>query len=99
MLSNEACVPYIMSFSVRDLKGEILINALQKEQVFVSTSSACSSKMKKTSHVVTALDIPKEYKDGVLRMSFGSLTTKQDIEGFKRVFKHVMSQLKGEVTV
>lgn len=97
MLSNEACVPYIMSFSVRDLKGEILINALQKEQVFVSTSSACSSKMKKTSYVVTALDIPKEYKDGVLRMSFGSLTTKEDIEGFKRVFKHVMSQLKGEV--
>ena len=97
VLSNEACAPYICSFSVRDLKGEILINALQKEQVFVSTSSACSSKMKKTSHVVTALNIPKEYKDGVLRMSFGSLTTEADIEAFKRVFSNVMNQLKGEV--
>ena len=97
VLSNEACAPYIISFSVRDLKGEILINALQKENVYISTSSACSSKMKKTSHVVTALDIPKQYKDGVLRMSFGSLTTDADIESFKRVFTHVMNQLKGEV--
>ena len=99
MLSNEQCVPYIMSFSVRDLKGEILINALQKDGVYVSTSSACSSKMKKTSHVVTALNVPLQYKDGVLRMSFGSLTTNEDIESFKRVFGNVLSQLKGEVTV
>ncbi|MER1999804.1 MAG: cysteine desulfurase family protein [Lysinibacillus sp.] len=99
MLSSDASAPYILSFSVRDLKGEILINALQKDGVFVSTSSACSSKMKKTSHVVTALNIPQAYKDGVLRLSFGSLTTNEDIEGFKRVFNNVMSQLKGEVTV
>ena len=97
MLSNHFCAPYILSFSVRDLRGEILINALQKEGIYVSTSSACSSKMKKTSHVVTALNIDAPYKDGVLRMSFGSFTTEEEISAFKRVFSNVMNQLKGEV--
>ena len=44
VLSSPQGAPHILSFSVRGLKGEILINALQKRDIIVSTSSACSSK-------------------------------------------------------
>ena len=37
--------------------GEVFINALQKEDVIVSTSSACSSKQTKTSHVLKAMHL------------------------------------------
>lgn len=99
LLSTELGAPYILSFSVRGLKGEILINALQKAGVIVSTSSACSSKQTKTSHVVEALQVEQVFKKGVLRLSFGMQTTEADIAAFKEAFEQVMKQLKGEVVV
>ncbi len=85
-----------MSFSVRDLKGEVIINAMQKRGVIVSTSSACSSKQTKTSHVVEALHLDEHYKKGVIRLSFGAHNTIEDIENFKQVLAEVMLELKGE---
>ena len=82
---------------MRGLKGEILINALQKEGVIVSTSSACSSKQTKTSHVVEALKVDQAFKHGVLRLSFSMQTTEEDIKAFKQAFGQVMKQLKGEL--
>lgn len=96
VLSSEQAVPYIFSFSVKGLKGEILINALQKRGVIVSTSSACSSKAKNTSHVVKALNILPQFENGVLRLSLGALTTSEDIEAFTKAFQEVMKELKGE---
>ncbi|MGN7478079.1 cysteine desulfurase family protein [Solibacillus silvestris] len=89
---------HILSFSVRGLKGEILINALQKRDIIVSTSSACSSKQTKTSHVVEALNIDSRYKNGVLRLSFGANNTDSDIAAFKKQFTVVMKELKGDNT-
>lgn len=88
---------HILSVGAAGLKGEILINALQKEGIIVSTSSACSSRQTKTSHVIEALKIEQRYKDGVIRISFGANNTDADIEAFKRVFTNVMRQLKGEL--
>lgn len=98
LVSTEDGAPYITSFSVRGLKGEVLINALQKEGVIVSTSSACSSRQTKTSHVIEALQVDQAFKKGVLRLSFGMQTTEADIAAFKQAFGQVMKQLKGEVT-
>ncbi len=95
ILSTNSGVGHIVSFSVKDLKGEILINALQDRGIIVSTSSACSSKQKKTSHVVTALNVDPKYKNGVIRLSFGAFNTDEEIERFKTEFTYVMKELKG----
>ncbi|ATP41454.1 aminotransferase [Solibacillus sp. R5-41] len=96
VLSPKNGAAHILSFSVRGLKGEILINALQKRDIIVSTSSACSSKQTKTSHVVEALNVDNRFKNGVLRLSFGAFTTETEIEQFKQAFTAVMKELKGE---
>lgn len=98
VLSPKDGAPHILSFSVRGLKGEILINALQKRDIIVSTSSACSSKQTKTSHVVEALNIDSRYKNGVLRLSLGAINTDEDIVSFKEQFTIVMKELKGDIT-
>ncbi|MER2106176.1 MAG: cysteine desulfurase family protein [Solibacillus sp.] len=97
ILSTSQGAAHILSFSVRDLKGEILINALQKHGIIVSTSSACSSKQTKMSHVVSALQLENAFQKGVLRLSFGALTTDADIAGFKEAFNQVMNEVKGAV--
>lgn len=96
VISTPQGAPHIVSVGVKGLKGEILINALQKEGIIVSTSSACSSKQTKTSHVIEALKVPQAYKDGVIRISFGANTTSSDIQQFKGVFGKIVRQLKGE---
>lgn len=97
ILSTPECAAHILSFSVRDLKGEILINAMQKHGVIVSTSSACSSKQTKTSHVVEALNIDEHFKKGVIRVSFGAYVTSDDIDQLLQVINTVLKELKGEL--
>ncbi|POZ55320.1 Cysteine desulfurase IscS [Lysinibacillus sphaericus] len=96
IISTPACAAHILSFSVRDIKGEVLINALQKHGVIVSTSSACSSKQTKTSHVVEALNIDEHFKKGVIRVSFGAHVTSDDIAQLIQVINTVLKELKGE---
>lgn len=78
------------------IKGEVLINALQQKDVIVSTSSACSSRQTKTSHVLKAMHIQDEYIKGVIRLSFSSINTEEEIEQFKNIFTHVMNVIKGD---
>lgn len=96
VISPAQGAPHIVSVGIAGLKGEILINALQKEGIIVSTSSACSSKQTKTSHVIEALNVEQKYKDGVIRISFGANNTDEDIAQFQQVFTQLMHQLKGE---
>lgn len=97
IISTPECAAHILSFSVRDIKGEVLINALQKHGVIVSTSSACSSKQTKTSHVVEALNIDEHFKKGVVRVSFGAHVTSDDITQLIQVINTVLKELKGEL--
>lgn len=96
IISPTQRAPHIISFSVQKVKGEVLINALQQQDIIVSTSSACSSKQTKTSHVLKAMHISDDYIKGVLRISLSTINTKQEIDQFKIVFKHVMNIIKGD---
>ncbi|MCM3360241.1 cysteine desulfurase family protein [Psychrobacillus sp. MER TA 171] len=96
MISPENRAPHIVTFSVRKIKGEVIINALQKRDVIVSTSSACSSRQTKTSHVLKAMHISDDYIKGVIRLSISPLTTEEEIETFKKIFTEVMNVIKGD---
>ncbi|MBK3493598.1 cysteine desulfurase [Viridibacillus sp. YIM B01967] len=96
VISNNDGAPHIVSCSVRGLKGEVIVNALQSEGFIVSTSSACSSKNSDISHVVEALYIEESFQKGVIRISLGNGLTNSNIDQFKIVFAKMMKQLKGE---
>ncbi|TQR09670.1 cysteine desulfurase family protein [Psychrobacillus soli] len=96
MISPTKRAPHIISFSVRNVKGEVLINALQQKNVIVSTSSACSSRQTKTSHVLKAMHIQDDYIKGVIRLSFSSINTQEEINQFKKIFTNVMKVIKGD---
>ena len=96
VISPAKKAPHIITFSVKKIKGEVLINALQEQDVIVSTSSACSSRQTKTSHVLKAMHISDDYIKGVLRISLSTYNTQQEIDQFKNVFKYVMNVIKGD---
>lgn len=97
VLSTNDGAPHIVSCSIAGIKGEVLINAMQANDVIISTSSACHSKDSKVSHVVSAMGVPDEYARGVIRISFGKDNTDADLVQLKKAFEKVLKQVKGEV--
>jgi cysteine desulfurase len=95
IVSPIGAAPHILAIAIAGVRGETLVSGLQQENIFVSTSSACSSKNKQTSHVIEAIGLPREYRDGTIRISFGALTTQQEIVEFKKHFIHVHQLIKG----
>ncbi|MDX2021431.1 MAG: cysteine desulfurase family protein [Deltaproteobacteria bacterium] len=71
-------VPHICSVRLAGLPAEPLLHALETHGVFAAAGSACASKSKGPSHVLTAIGVHEH--DAVLRFSLSRQTTQQDCE-------------------
>ena len=76
----EKRVPNNISISFKDIDGESLLLALDLEGIYLSSGSACHSDSTEPSHVLKAINVPEEYANGTLRISFGKYTTKKDVD-------------------
>lgn len=94
VLGAENNAPHILSVAIRGIKGEIAVNALQEQEIYVSTSSACSSRSRKESHVLQAMGVPDHYRHGVIRISFGRMNSAEEIEQFKEAFTSFIGTLE-----
>lgn len=90
--------PYIISLSFPGMKSEVLVHALEDEKVFVSSKSACSSKVEKPSRVLTAMGLPNEAVIGSIRISMGYQTEEKDLiyclEALQRVVPKLQQVMK-----
>lgn len=43
---NEHFAPHILCFALKGIRGEVLVHALEEKQIYISTTSACSSRKK-----------------------------------------------------
>ncbi len=89
--SPENGSPYIVSFSLKGLRSEILLHFLEKRGIYVSSGSACS-KGKKSS-VLTAFGVPDEYADSTLRVSLSAENTKAEIDELLSALKDAQKEL------
>ncbi len=78
-ISSENCSPYIINFSAVGLKGEVLLHKLESHNIIVGTGSACSSK-NRYSRVLKSIGYSDKVLDGVLRVSFSSQTTIDEVD-------------------
>lgn len=81
VLSDENCSPYIVNFTMKYVRGEVMLHSLEKYEIYVGTGSACSSKKSERSMAKIA-NLPKEYEKGILRVSFDKNTTIDEIDYF-----------------
>jgi cysteine desulfurase len=69
--------PYIINFSVRGIRSEIMLHFLESKEIYVSSGSACSKGAK--SGVLSAYGIPDSLADCALRISISSETTEEEL--------------------
>ena len=80
-ISNEETSPYILSVSAVGLRGEVLLHMANDKGLIIGTGSACSSNAKtRYSKVILACGYDEKTADGVLRISFSSSTTENEVD-------------------
>lgn len=78
--SNNYCSPYILNFSIKNIKPETMLHALEEDDIYISTQTACSTGTKSIAvYEVTKND---EYAKHSVRVSLSHLTTKDEIDMF-----------------
>ncbi|MGD6873043.1 cysteine desulfurase family protein [Sutcliffiella horikoshii] len=89
--------PHIVNFSVPGIKSEVLVHALGTKNIYVSTTSACSSKRKAPSKTLTAMGVTRAQAESAIRISMTYSTTKEEIRLFLQEFIQAITTIK-EVT-
>ena len=83
--------PYILNISIKNIKSEVMLHALESEDIYISTQTACS----KGGSSIGVFEITKneDYALHSLRISLSYLTTKEELDVFLKVFKEQMRKL------
>lgn len=71
---------HIVSLSVRGIRSEVLLHALEERGIYVSAGSACASNKPQTSATLKAIGVEKDLLDSTIRFSFSVFTTEEEIQ-------------------
>ena len=75
---GQGTAPHVLSLSLAGWPSQNIVNDLGAQGICISAGSACHQG--KPSHVVAALQLPKRVAAGVIRLSFGPGTTREEID-------------------
>ena len=92
LVNNTAySIPHIINISLPNIKSETLLHALEQHDIYVSTSTACSSS--ELSASVMAIYKDKKRAMSTLRISLSYLTSSDDITKFLTAFDEEYNKL------
>lgn len=86
-------IPHILNISLRNIKAETFLHALEEYEVYVSSNTACSSGSMSTS--VLAIYNDKVRASSTLRISLSHLTTTDEVNKFIEYFDQIYRKLSG----
>lgn len=76
----EKASPYVLNIGFMGLRSEVLLHALEAEGIYVSAGSACNSKKKVRSSVLSAMGKSDEEIEGSIRLSFSKFNNMEEAE-------------------
>ncbi|EAD5869353.1 cysteine desulfurase [Listeria innocua] len=90
---KSVAAPHIVCFSAKGHRGEILVHALEKEDIYISTTSACSSKQKLASSTLKAMGVTDEEATGAVRVSLSYENRLSEAEIFIQKLQEIIENL------
>ena len=87
--------PFLINLGFKGVKAETLLHHLASYKIYVSTTSACSSKeSKQNSRILSEIGVPRDYMEGSIRVSFSKYTTIEEIDEFIKILKEGIEMLR-----
>jgi cysteine desulfurase len=91
-LSNR--LPGIASFLIECVEGESMVIMLDRNGIYASSGSACSSGSQAASHVLLATGIPDQLAHSSLRLSLNEENTDEDIDYILEKLPIIINRLR-----
>ena len=85
----ENFVPSILTFGIKNIRGEVIVHAFEDHQIYISTTSACSSKAGKPAGTLIAMGVPQKLAQTAVRVSLDDDNDMGQIEQFLTIFKQI----------
>ncbi len=85
----ENFVPSILTFGIKNIRGEVIVHAFEDHQIYISTTSACSSKAGTPAGTLIAMGVPQKLAQTAVRVSLDDDNDMGQIEQFLTIFKQI----------
>ena len=85
---------HIVSLSIRGVRSEVLLHALEEQGIYVSAGSACAAKKPQPSATLKAIGVEKDLLDSTIRFSISVFTTKEEIQYTIQALSEVIPMLR-----
>lgn len=82
----------ILTFGIKNVRGEVTVHAFEDHQIYISTTSACSSKAGKPAGTLLAMGIPQKLAQTAVRISLDQENDMSQVEQFLTIFKQIYAQ-------
>ena len=80
---------YILNISIPYINGETIVHMLESNEIYVSTGSACSSKLKKPEKTILALTKSEKLATTSIRISLSHLTTYSELDELIEILNRI----------
>jgi cysteine desulfurase len=74
------CAPHIISLSIKGVRAEVVLHALEEKEIYVSSGSACATNNPHVSATLKAIGLDSSLLDSTIRISMSVFTTKEQID-------------------
>ena len=86
--------PHILTFGIKGVRGEVVVHAFEEFDIYISTTSACSSKAGKPAGTLIAMGVDKSVAQTAVRLSLDLETDMSQVEQFLTKFKLIYEQTR-----
>ena len=87
-------VPHILTFGIKGVRGEVVVHAFEEFDIYISTTSACSSKAGKPAGTLIAMGVDKSVAQTAVRLSLDIENDMSQVEQFLTKFKLIYEQTR-----
>ena len=84
-------IPYIINFSLKGIKPETFIHAMEEEGIYLSTKSACSTSS--LSNAIYSIYHDNDIASSSIRISLSCKNTEDEARKFNEIFDKVYDKL------
>ncbi|MCI5871871.1 MAG: cysteine desulfurase, partial [Streptococcus sp.] len=91
---TERFTPNIITFGIKGVRGEVVVHAFEEHDIFISTTSACSSKAGSPAGTLIAMGIPVKDAQTAVRISLDDDNDMGQVEQFLTIFKQIYDKTK-----
>ena len=81
--------PNILTFGIKGVRGEVIVHAFEEHEIYISTTSACSSKAGHPAGTLVAMGVPSKLAQSAVRISLDDDNDMSQVEQFLTIFKQI----------